>query len=140
MILLEIEYYKGDIILRGNTVPKKELLEQIRLIESKYDHEEDDFVAMLCRGYRKSTGKMSMKQPTRYEITEKIKGIVEGKISRDSVDDWVNYYISHDDEIEMIDIEAWHYLTELGTMCVQIAPNEYLYTTDDLLNLVKEYT
>ncbi len=81
-----------------------------------------------------------MKQPTRYEITEKIKGIVEGKISRDSVDDWVNYYISHDDEIEMIDIEAWHYLTELGTMCVQIAPNEYLYTTDDLLNLVKEYT
>ena len=49
-------------------------------------------------------------------------------------------YISHDDEIEMIDIEAWHYLTELGTMCVQIAPNEYLYTTDDLLNLVKEYT
>ncbi len=83
---------------------------------------------------------MSMKQPTRYEITEKIKGIVEGKISRDSVDDWVNYYISHDDEIEMIDIEAWHYLTELGTMCVQIAPNEYLYTTDDLLNLVKEYT
>ncbi len=33
-----------------------------------------------------------MKQPTRYEITEKIKGIVEGKISRDSVDDWVNYY------------------------------------------------
>jgi len=34
MILLEIEYYKGDIILRGNTVPKKVLLEQIRLIES----------------------------------------------------------------------------------------------------------
>ena len=29
MILLEIEYYKGDIILRGKTVPKKELLEQI---------------------------------------------------------------------------------------------------------------
>lgn len=51
MILLEIEYYKGDIILRGNTVPKKVLLEQIRLIESKYDHEEDNFVAMLCRVY-----------------------------------------------------------------------------------------
>ena len=51
MILLEIEYYKGDIILRGKTVPKKELLEQIRLIESKYDHEEDNFVAMLCRVY-----------------------------------------------------------------------------------------
>lgn len=51
MILLEIEYYKGNIILRGKTVPKKELLEQIRLIESKYDHEEDNFVAMLCRVY-----------------------------------------------------------------------------------------
>ena len=31
MILLEIEYYKGDIILRGKTVPTKELLEQMKL-------------------------------------------------------------------------------------------------------------
>ena len=29
MIILEIEYHKGDIILRGKTVPKKELLVQI---------------------------------------------------------------------------------------------------------------
>lgn len=81
-----------------------------------------------------------MKQPTRDEITEKIKDVIDGKISRDSVDNWVNYFISHDDEIELNDIEAWNYLTALGTMCVQRAPNEYLYNLDDLLNLMKEYS
>ena len=88
----------------------------------------------------RSTGKLSMKQPTRDEITERIKGILDGKISRNSTDDWVNYFISHDDEIELIDVEAWHYLIQLGTMCVQIAPNEYIYSSDDLLELMKEYS
>ena len=55
-------------------------------------------------------------------------------------DDWVNYFISHDDEIELIDVEAWHYLIQLGTMCVQIAPNEYIYSSNDLLELMKEYS
>lgn len=81
-----------------------------------------------------------MKQPTRDEITERIKGILDGKISRDSTEDWVDYFISHDDEIELIDVEAWHYLIQLGTMCVQIAPNEYIYSIDDLLELMKEYS
>ncbi len=81
-----------------------------------------------------------MKQPTRDEITERIKGILDGKISRDSTEDWVDYFISHDDEIELIDVEAWHYLIQLGTMCVPIAPNEYIYSSDDLLELMKEYS
>lgn len=51
MIVLEIEYYKGDNILRGKSVSKKELLEQIRFIKSIYDHSEDNFVSMLCRVY-----------------------------------------------------------------------------------------
>lgn len=46
-----IECYKGDCILRGKTVDKNELLEQIQFIESNYDHEEDNFVPMLCRVY-----------------------------------------------------------------------------------------
>ena len=51
MVILEIKYYKGDCILRGKSVPKDELLEQIRFIESNYDHAEDNFVPMLCRVY-----------------------------------------------------------------------------------------
>ena len=37
--------------MRGKTVDKNELLEQIQFIESNYDHEEDSFVPMLCRVY-----------------------------------------------------------------------------------------
>lgn len=56
MVILGIEYYKGDCILRGKSISKKELLEQIKFIESEYDHAEDNFVPLLCRvyGYEKT--------------------------------------------------------------------------------------
>lgn len=51
MIIFEIEHYKGDCILRGKSVSEKELLEQIRFVERKYDRIEDNFVSLLCRVY-----------------------------------------------------------------------------------------
>ena len=81
-----------------------------------------------------------MKQPTKEEITQNVKMFLDGKMNREDICSWAMNFIRNDERIIIDDVEAWHYLIQLGTMCVQIAPNEYLYTTDDLLNLVKEYT
>jgi hypothetical protein len=50
-MVIEIEYYKGDILLYGQKISFKELKKQIENIESFYDRNEDNFIALLCRVY-----------------------------------------------------------------------------------------
>jgi len=50
-MLVEIEYYKGDLILSGKKVSLTELKEQINTIEKLYDKQEDNFTVLLCRMY-----------------------------------------------------------------------------------------
>ena len=47
-MVIEIEYYKGDTLLYGHTVTKRELLNQLNQIESVYDPISDNFTELLC--------------------------------------------------------------------------------------------
>ena len=44
MMIIEIEYYKGDVFLYGKNISESELKWQIREIEKSYDRNEDNFV------------------------------------------------------------------------------------------------
>lgn len=50
-MIIEIEYYKGDVLLCGKQISFGEFKRQIRTIESEYDRQEDNFVELLCRRY-----------------------------------------------------------------------------------------
>ena len=46
-----IEYWKGDVYLRGKYMPLRELKRQIHSVETCSDPDEDNFVPLLCRMY-----------------------------------------------------------------------------------------
>lgn len=50
-MIVEIEYYKGDILLYGSHICVKDFVRQIKTIESIYDRQEDNFIELLCRNY-----------------------------------------------------------------------------------------
>lgn len=50
-LVIEIEYYKGDILLEGKTIAFHTFQSQIADIERDYDREEDNFTALLCRRF-----------------------------------------------------------------------------------------
>lgn len=50
-MILEIEYYKYDTYLSGKVDSFQELQKQIGDIEDRYDFENDNFIALLCRTY-----------------------------------------------------------------------------------------
>lgn len=55
-----------------------------------------------------------MLQPKRNEITNKLKMIINNEITREEVARWAFGFITSDDNVEVTDIEAWHYLWEAG--------------------------
>ena len=50
-MIIEIEYYKGDIFLYRNSISVSELKKQLMDIENSYDRNEDNFVELFCRRY-----------------------------------------------------------------------------------------
>lgn len=50
-MIIEIEYYQGDMLLSGKQISYAEFLKQLRKIESDCDKEQDNFIALLCRRY-----------------------------------------------------------------------------------------
>lgn len=50
-MIVEIEYYKGDILLSGKPIFYAEFLRQIKEIESVHDRIQDNFTDLLCWRY-----------------------------------------------------------------------------------------
>lgn len=50
-MIIEIEYFKGDILLYGKRVSMSDLKRQMEEIENAYDRTADNFTALLCRRF-----------------------------------------------------------------------------------------
>lgn len=50
-MIVEIEYYKGDVLLHGKSVSEYDLRAQIEEIEKVYDRKEDNFVELFCERF-----------------------------------------------------------------------------------------
>ncbi len=51
MTIVEIEYYKGDVLLYGKKISERDLARQLIEIENSYDKMEDNFIELFCRRY-----------------------------------------------------------------------------------------
>lgn len=83
---------------------------------------------------------ISMKQPTKGEITHKVKMFLDGKSNREDIGSWAFNFIRNDDQIIIDDVEAWHYLVEISYIGEMIAPGEYLFAKEDIEDMVKKYS
>jgi len=50
-MIIEIEYYKGDVILTGKARGNEVLRRQLADIKRRYDRAADNFTELLCRVY-----------------------------------------------------------------------------------------
>ena len=80
-----------------------------------------------------------MKQPDKNEITNRVNDAILGKICREDVGKWAMEYIRNDSEIEIMDIDAWHYLVAISNIDEMISPDDYLYTEDDIMSIIEYY-
>ena len=80
-----------------------------------------------------------MKQPNKNEITNRIYEVLTGKVSRENVSEWAMRYIRNDSEIEIEDVEAWHYLVAISNIDEMISLDEYLYNDDDIMHIIEAY-
>ncbi len=73
-----------------------------------------------------------MIQPRKDEITNKLKKVINNEITREEVGTWAYDFISNDENVEVNDLEAWHYLVSISVIDIMIAPNKYLYSIEDI--------
>ena len=50
-MVVEIEYYKGDVLLYGPGISFETFKEQMRAVERLCDRDADNFIPLLCRMY-----------------------------------------------------------------------------------------
>lgn len=79
-----------------------------------------------------------MTQPKIDEITNKLKGIVDHEMTREEVGQWALEFIANDDNVEINDIKAWRYLVTVSSVDEMTAPDEYLYSIDDIKEWIEE--
>ena len=79
-----------------------------------------------------------MIQPKRDEIINKLKKVIDNEITREEVGRWASDFIRNDYNIEVKDINAWHYLVSVSSVDEMISPDEYLYSIEDIENWIEE--
>lgn len=50
-MIIEIEYYKSDVLLYGKKINERDLKRQLIEIENSYDKMEDNFIELFCRRF-----------------------------------------------------------------------------------------
>lgn len=62
-------------------------------------------------------------------------------MTREELGDWANDLIMHyDNEMKIEDWDAWEYLKEVAYFDIKDTPDSYLYSEDELIQLVKRYS
>lgn len=79
-----------------------------------------------------------MIQPKIEEINNKLKKVIDNEISREEVGSWALNFIQNDENIEIRNLKAWHYLVSVSSIDEMIAPDEYLYSIEDIREWIEE--
>lgn len=79
-----------------------------------------------------------MQQPKADEITNKLNEVINHKTTKEEVGRWALAFIVNDDNVEINDIKAWQYLVTVSGVDEMIAPDEYLYSDEDIKEWIEE--
>ena len=74
-----------------------------------------------------------MKQPTRAEITQRIDMVLNDSLLREELCEWAVNYIRNDDQVDIEDPGAWHYLMEISNIDEMVEPGVFLFDKEDIL-------
>jgi len=77
-------------------------------------------------------------EPTLEEIINKLKQVLDGKISREEVSDWAMGYLNND-ELKVNNLNSWELLKVVGSIDLFLAPDEYMYDENDIKSWINEY-
>lgn len=80
-----------------------------------------------------------MGQPTKEEIINKLKLILQGKLSREEVADWASEYVMQD-EPNISDETVWELLQVVSGVDLQDSPDEYLHVEQDIKDWIDKYS
>ncbi|MBP3414175.1 MAG: hypothetical protein J6L81_03125 [Clostridia bacterium] len=80
-----------------------------------------------------------MNQPTKEDITQKIKLLFAGELTREDICNWASAYIVNDDRILVQNIDAWHYLVAISNIDEMISAKDYLFSDEDIQNIMNTY-
>ena len=80
-----------------------------------------------------------LKQPNTDQILEKLKLILEGKVTREEVSAWAESYVMQDEpgDIEPV---VWEFLVVVSGVDIKVTPEEYLYVEQDIINWIELYS
>jgi hypothetical protein len=73
---------------------------------------------------------MSVQQPSRANVREKIVQLMSGELDRESVSEWA-FTIINDDHIRVDDRVVWKILQCLGGVDLPTTDRDYLYEKED---------
>lgn len=80
-----------------------------------------------------------MGQPTKEEIINKLKLILQGTLSRKEVADWASEYVMQDDR-DISDETVWELLQVVSGVDLQDSPDEYLHVEQDIKDWIDKYS
>ena len=80
-----------------------------------------------------------MNQPTVREIINRLKLVLNGKMTREEVSDWASYYVMADDPT--IDDEiVWELLITISGIDILDSPTSYLHSEVDIKDWINQAT
>lgn len=80
-----------------------------------------------------------MKQPTKEEIINKLKMILQGKLTLEEVADWASKYVMQD-EPNISDETVWELLQIVSGIDLKDSPDEYLHVEQDIIDWINKYS
>ncbi|WP_327874248.1 DNA-binding protein [Aeribacillus composti] len=95
-------------------------------------------VFFLAMGIILESGE-KMKQPTKEEIINKLKMILQGKLTLEEVADWASKYVMQD-EPNISDETVWELLQIVSGIDLKDSPDEYLHVEQDIIDWINKYS
>lgn len=80
-----------------------------------------------------------MRQPTKEEVVDKLKMILQGKLTREETADWVSEYVMQD-EPNISDETVWELLQIVSGVDLKDSPDEYLHVEQDIIDWINKYS
>ncbi|MEK4383292.1 hypothetical protein NSS70_15745 [Aeribacillus sp. FSL K6-2848] len=80
-----------------------------------------------------------MRQPTKEEVVDKLKMILQGKLTREETADWVSEYVMQD-EPNISDETVWELLQIVSGVDLKDDPDEYLHVDQDIMDWITKYS
>ncbi|WP_346243230.1 hypothetical protein MKZ19_11405 [Shouchella clausii] len=80
-----------------------------------------------------------MKEPTKNEIINKLKLVLQNKLTKEEVADWASKYVMTYDHL-VTDLAVFKFLIVVSGLDTLESPGEYMYDDSDIKDWINKYS